>query len=319
MLDITLHVGAHRTASTSFQCYLRANREALAQQQVGFWGPWRTRGGLLHGIAEPTGQAPLPGRQDRGSGRVQLALDGARRSGVQQLLVSDENMLGTPRRCARKGVLYPDAGERVARLCAAFGGVQRICLTIRSLNMWWASLFAYLVPRGEGLPTAAQLAQIATAPRSWRHVITDLSEACPQAEIRVMPFDAFSDRPDGLLRQMTDLPMVPPAPPGAFWKNRHLDLAALRAELAARGDDPAQLPAGSGRYMPFDAAQTAALREAYTDDLFWLTAGAEGRATLMTDPDPEPRGTDRAGVLTERGHSHDRQPEAFAPRLVQNR
>ncbi|MFP4275005.1 MAG: hypothetical protein ACLFRU_08260, partial [Paracoccaceae bacterium] len=49
-MDIILHLGAHRAASTSFQRYLRANMAALAAQRTGVWGPLRTRGGLLRGV-----------------------------------------------------------------------------------------------------------------------------------------------------------------------------------------------------------------------------------------------------------------------------
>ena len=45
--------GAHRTGSTSFQQYLRAHRAGLEDLGIGFWGPWRTRTGLLDGIVSP--------------------------------------------------------------------------------------------------------------------------------------------------------------------------------------------------------------------------------------------------------------------------
>ena len=50
-MKVILHTGAHRCATTSFQEYMRQNAQPLACQGIGFWGPYRTRGGaLFHGI-----------------------------------------------------------------------------------------------------------------------------------------------------------------------------------------------------------------------------------------------------------------------------
>lgn len=320
MIDVILHLGAHRTGSTSFQSYLRAHREVLLARQIGFWGPWRTRSGLLSGVSDAP-QSPVQARH--ADHRLRLALEAAHRHGARQLLVSDENMMGTPRRCLRSGRLYPDAGERLARLGRAFGGPRRIVLSLRALDLWWSSIISFLIPRGEDLPTRAQLDAIVDSPRSWRALIEDLARACPQSEIAVVHFDQSADNPAHLLRCATGVDGVPAAPPGAFWKNRHRALPDLRADLASRGADPGQLPAGEGRYIPFTDAQRARLREACADDLFWLRAGAGGLATFHDDTDPARTGADRPGDLTERGHLHDRQPHTAvqtpARRLAHNR
>lgn len=48
IMDVILHIGAQRTATTSFQAYMRANSADLSAQGIGYWGPHRTRrGGVL--------------------------------------------------------------------------------------------------------------------------------------------------------------------------------------------------------------------------------------------------------------------------------
>jgi len=70
--------------------------------------------------------------------------------------------------------------------------------------------------------------------------------------------------------------------------------------------EPAELPSdGLGHWQPFTKDQTAALRETYADDLFWLTAGADGLAT----PDRElnrHKNQHKAGQKGDRikGHHH---------------
>jgi hypothetical protein len=303
-MDVILHAGAHRTATTSFQTYLRDHRAALQAQGIAFWGPWRTRKGLLTGVAD----RPVSGQSaQRAAGRVAMNVANTRKHGVSTLIVSDENMSGSARRCLRTCALYPGIGERMARLDSAFGGVQGVSLQIRALDHWWASIVGFLVPRGEALPEARALETLVAAPRSWRQVITDLACACPGAAIRVTPFECFGDRPDLLLRQMTGCHVVPSAHPGHYWVNRRPDPDSLRTALWQRGEDPGQLSAQtpSGGWNPFNETQTAQLRETYADDLLWLRAGADGLATLTEDPEPARPRLNLAAAAMKRGRDND--------------
>lgn len=308
-MDIVLHAGAHRTGTTSFQHYLRAHQSALGARGIGFWGPWRTRDGLLADVAQP----PVhPGAARRAAGRVRINLRRSETRGIAQLVVSDENMLGTPRRSLRQGVLYHDAGQRMARLAQAFGQPGRVVLQIRSLDAWWASAMAHMIPRGEAVPDAARIAAIARSGRSWRHVIADVACACPGSEILVTPFERFGNCPDLLLRAMTGLGDAPPVRAGEFWLNRRPDLPSLRRALAERGEDPERLPGDGQCWQPFDAAQRAALRENYSDDLFWLSAGADGLATLWQETEPAEPGIHPAAGLQERGRHDDGSARGLA-------
>ena len=71
-MDVILHIGAHRTATTTFQHYMRGQSSELARAGIGFWGPWRTRGGLFSGV--------MPGPVAIGGG------DPARRAAVEEAL-----------------------------------------------------------------------------------------------------------------------------------------------------------------------------------------------------------------------------------------
>ncbi len=192
----------------------------------------------------------------------------------------------------------------MARYNAAFDGqVTRIMLTIRSPESWWGSAAAYTVARGHAVPSRAQLDAIAEQDRSWRDVIVDLAGALPDAEIIVATFEEFAGRPDVLLAEATGVDA--PKDTEMLWLNRAPDLAALRALLAARGEDPALMPEGTGRWLPFNDAQSAALRETYADDLFWLAAGADGLATLTQDPTRKRAGLSQPAGDKRKGHHHD--------------
>ncbi|MFD2739043.1 hypothetical protein ACFSUD_05650 [Sulfitobacter aestuarii] len=303
-MNITLHIGAHRCASTTFQQYLRQNVAALSSGSVGFWGPRRTRISLFAGLFPGPAAARGSNLRRRAEARVQMQLRQARAAGLGDLLVSDENVIGSTRHCLRRRSLYPAIGERMARVSAAFNGqIDRVVLVIRDQEQWWASACAYAVARGHPLPDAEILAEIAVDRRGWRDVITDLACAMPDAAIEVVPFERVAARPGALLELCA--PVTAPDDHNARWLNRAPDLPRLRAALERRGEDPASLPPGAGRWHPFTAAQRAALRENHADDLFWLSAGADGLATLTEDPFRDRTGPSRSTEDNPRGQGHD--------------
>ncbi|ASM71493.1 hypothetical protein SULPSESMR1_00661 [Pseudosulfitobacter pseudonitzschiae] len=304
-MDVILHLGAHRTGSTSFQDALRRNAGRLADASVGFWGPRRTRGGLLSGALPQPGFDPVRATR-RAKGRVRMQLDQTAASGLSALLISDENMIGSVRSNIRNRTLYADIGDRMARYAQVFDGrITRIVLNIRALDLWWSSAIAYGVSRGAPVPDYQALNRIAQARRSWRDVITDLACAMPHVDLRILPFEVFAGRTGAILDAGAGCTVALPAQ--GDWLNRSPDVAALRDLLAARGGIAAQAVTGSGRWTPFTPEHSAALRAAYADDLAWLAAGADGLASLTQDPERTRAGQTLPCVPQTEGHDYDRQ------------
>ncbi|MEM7320857.1 MAG: hypothetical protein AAF408_17780, partial [Pseudomonadota bacterium] len=277
-MDVILHIGAHRCATTSFQHYLRTNSKALAAVGTGFWGPLRTRSGLFDGVL-PCPLTIARRNPARAAGRIRLNLARSAANGVRRLVVSDENMLGSMRKNEIACALYPAAGERMARFRAAFGAdVTDVVLNIRSLDHYWASVLGHLASCGHPLPDRARLDRLTVSVRGWRDVVTDLACALPSARLWVFPFETFAGRPDAQLVAMTGRPA--PRLNNRVRRNPTPRLDDLRALWPDAG-----LPAGDGRWMPFADDQVAHLRERYADDMMWLTSGADGLAWLMNDPE----------------------------------
>lgn len=286
-MDIILHIGAHRTATGSLLAYLEGNAPALAAQGIAVWGPQRARGGVLAGVIPGPGPLSAARQRVRAAGRIALSLERAERQGARHLLISAPHLLGAPAAALRAGRLYPWAGARLAQVVAGFGGrLDRIVLTIRAPDAYWRSVIAMTVMQGHALPDPAALARLAAQPRSWQDLIAELAEAAPGVDLLVMPHERFAALPDRRLARMLarsgDPDLALPPDRRRPWRNRGPEAAALHRALALDG---APLP--SVPWCPFTPPQRAALEERYHDDLFWLHAGAHGRARLATDPWPD--------------------------------
>lgn len=283
-MDVILHLGAHRCATTSFQDYMRRNAKRLTLDGVGFWGPLRTRhGGVFSGVIPEIGLSSPEKQLERARGRVLTQMESARDKGIGHLIVSDENMLGILRRNIRGNALYGDAGIRLSQYFHAFDGhITRIALSIRSLEMFWASSLGYGVARGLSQPSNEKIDQIAQNPRTWRDVITDIACAMPHAEINVLPFEAYAGRPEAKLASMVGENMTVPQLNHRQWLNRTPNMAELGKILEDRGT-PDSTMHGIQKWQPFNNAQISTLREKYQDDLHWLYAGADGLARLTEE------------------------------------
>ncbi|WP_299962705.1 hypothetical protein [uncultured Roseobacter sp.] len=307
IMDVTLHIGAHRTATTTFQAYAALQSEALVAAGAAFWGPVEPRRGLFaDSEAEGEDEVIL-----RAGSRLQVMMAAARVRGLQRLLVSDADFLGTIGENLETGVLYPKAGARVARHVAAFEGqVQRIILCPRSLDVYWRSLVGFGVAQGAKLPDRERLAGIANGHRSWRDVITEIAQSVPDVALEILPAERFSARPDALLAAALDVDV--PRNTDRTLRNRTPQLPELRRLLAERGEDGSILPFGMESWSPFTSEEYAALREAYADDMMWLIGGADGLATL-TESFPRTRAATMLPVGAQsKGHGDEREERKMA-------
>ena len=291
-MEIDLHIGAHRAASTTLQVFLDRNSAVLHQSGVGVWTPARTRKGLFSGLFERPEDVTddIERRGRRSCGLIAVELERARLAGCRQVVISDENMIGSTRNNLRQKQLYPLLAERLVRFRPAFDGkLRRIGLAVRSYDTFWASCLAFGLTQGFRIPLMADLGYYITQPRRWRDVIRDVATAFPGVEILVWPFERLAGQPDAQLSVLTGglMPVLPLA--GARdWNNASPRIDKLHTLLSLRreGNHGRSLTNHTGRWMPFDEAQRMALRAQYSVDLDWLRRGADGLAKLVEKSGP---------------------------------
>ncbi|MEL7176449.1 MAG: hypothetical protein AAGK28_07990 [Pseudomonadota bacterium] len=327
-MDVILHLGSHRTGTTTFQSYLANNEAMLKRLGIVSWRPKRLRKGMMSGLLGRPDQITAYGfkRAQRSCGLIRMETDRMAKLGVEHLIVSEENMIGAMRNNLRHERLYPGLATRMERFRGAFADTcTRIVLAVRSYDEYWASSLGYAVAAGQSVPSNGQLDRLVTQPRRWRHLVTELSDAFPAAHIMVWPFEALAGQPEKQLRLMTGTNAPLPLKGARVWHNKGQSDADLHALVTERGEEAAmtRFTGDHSRWMPFDAAQRMALRAQYVSDIRWLKNGADGCASFIQSPDAtklteedqwlaDAAKEQRAGPT--RGHIHD--GEESPPRQV---
>ena len=308
-VDVILHIGAHRTGTTTFQQYLENNRDHLHEIGTQVWGPKRTRAGLFSGLVKkPTDISDATVRRgDRSNGLIRMEMDRLAQAGVKSLIVSEENMFGTMWNNLQTAQLYPETQARLDRFSAGFGFARkRIALSVRSYDKYWASVLAFMIKQGWRAPDTAFLDRLVTQPRRWRDVIRDVAAVFPAAELVVWPFEGFVGQSDNQLALINN-GAVPAMMRGQRdWHNASPSCAKLRQIFLDRGNHAAAfaLPNDYSRWQPFSDQHIAALRSQYDDDIAWLRRGADGMATYIEGGSA---GIHLRPVQPERGHFHDQE------------
>ncbi|WP_299944378.1 hypothetical protein [uncultured Ruegeria sp.] len=257
-MEVILHCGAHRCASTSFQNYLGRNEQVLADQAILYWGPELTRAKGLNSLNKLTPEVCEALRRD---------LDACQHDGATQLLVSQENFVGSMERNTAFASLYPSMLERGQLLAEAFGGkVTKLALNIRALDTYWSSLAAYKFKRGSDPIQPVAWRRIAQSDRSWRNVITDMSCAFPGVPLLVLPFEDFAGHQRAQLEALTGRE------------------APEFSDGLALNDAPNPAPFG------LTTKQRMKLWADYSEDLEWLASGADGLSELICRTETDAHG-----------------------------
>lgn len=277
MVNAVLHLGAHRCATTSFQSYLETNLDRLRANDIDVWTPENTRSGLFGDLFAP---AEFDGPE------MQQSFDGIQKAlgylTCSQLLVSEENMIGSPLDNIDRELLYPDLQQRMSRFKTAFSGhLSQIGLSIRSYETYWASLLSFAVLRDQPMPDARQLGAISSQSRRWSNLLSELRSLFPTTPIHVWRFEDFARKPNRVLPCLLggNLPGLSQMNERKNYSRTTDNLRRLLKEQG-RGGDAKSLPKTQQRWMPFDQDQQAQMKMAYSEEIDALTRNPDPLITF---------------------------------------
>ena len=191
-MDLTLHIGAHRTGSTLIDTALTATVAAHPGCGVAVWGPRRLRD--MPGFQATT--RLLDAHTDPVSKDAAIVLDAlasqfaaevvrVRTDGARALILSEENFIGSMGNNFRTGTFYGD----VARRLAAFDSVlpmspRRVALGVRDYGSVWTSAVHYLPQVGKEAPDLASArAVLMNDKRGWPDLVAAIKSVWPDSGI----------------------------------------------------------------------------------------------------------------------------------------
>lgn len=239
-MELILHIGAHRTATTAMQDMFVANETTLADHKIK---------ALVH--AEMGGEAGFSNVANHKNWDQIRAWIDAQMQSAGKVIISDECMIGDMGWNLRSGTFYQRAFAKLTAYRDFFDHAPvRIGLGIRDYASYWQSAHGkellYRNMQKLGVPRFEEIKLgLLTAQRGWLDLIADVRAVFKTAEIVVWPLDANIPIEDlgRYLLNVDELALSPP-PAGvnaapkigvipALEKFRAAHPAAPRAKTAA--------------------------------------------------------------------------------------
>lgn len=213
-MALTIHLGAHKTASTHLQQSVRQVRDRLLAAGVFHADPVLLRGSLPLAAALAKGPGSVPAR--RFSAELRRM-----RAGLPDLLLSEENILGGTHRerlHSARGVIYPEAQARVRQVIAmAGGGPATLLLAVRDPAAFHVSAFALQLSLGNEIELGAYLGGRDPARAGWAGLVARLAALEEAARIVVWRYEDYRQLRPRILALMLPpgLAALVPEPPPA--------------------------------------------------------------------------------------------------------
>lgn len=239
--EIILHIGAHRTGTTSFQRYLSSNRGMFSQNGISIFTPEEAR-------EQPCESWKFP---------------------MNPVIVSEENILGTMEDNIGNARLYPHAMANLARLKAIAPRISRVLLSIREPTEWWSSAISFCAARGmlKHL-TLPDKEKIIAGGSSWSETVNAIRECFPHATVIVREFNWHPSNPRWQLRNVASWDFLSSSSVNCAVNNSRPAKEQVMAGLLENGTGIAKNASLDGESVRFFSdTEKADLRERYISDV----------------------------------------------------
>jgi hypothetical protein len=289
-MELTLHLGAHRTGSTALQQTLHRGRADCAAEGIEYWGPKVMRGRNLKSYttnARRAAETPeFAARARAAVAEVEGAVNALRASGRRHLVVSEENMIGSMEWNFRAGKLYPNVHRNLTAYRALFPlRPSRIFIAIRDYASYWASSYSQCQLYGD-MPKF-DTARLATAPseRGWVEVLGEIAEVFPDARIVTWRYSSDPAVLGGALAEMLGPELARKLPMAPETTNASLTVKGLehfgrirrqagKLSVQERRDTVSALRSvGGPLFQPFSESELAGLAACYAADCAAIAGG----------------------------------------------
>lgn len=290
---LALHLGAHKTATTTIQREFDQRRRELIAHGVAFFGP-----SLMRGIDDVVYPSPNDVRdgleteiQQKTSEKLLevIHLQAERRS---RILVSEENVLGSPRLNVSRRILYMNLQDRLRALPQEWNKPDtQIFLAIRDYASFFASCQSTVALLGGWIELGPhQQEKLAALPRRWPDVIRDIQAVFPASQIVVWRFEDIARVGQDAINRMVGAPFELNFRRKSSMESLTAEGMGQLRELFANSEN-GQVPKEqirairaateelSGKYDPWRPDLKEQMQQAYRDD--WSAIQSMGSVTSL--------------------------------------
>lgn len=287
-MKLHIHLGAHKTGSTSLQFHLRKNEARFADAGMAYIPMPEFRKGYSAFLNRIENRYPafisLLSPMIESRFREQLVP----LSGSSLVVISDENLLGGLAPIAAKHRLYPHAVRMVSAVKRAAGpNDAHYFLCIRNYPEFIVSMYLHLVIQGRRVPPLESVtADFLGGARGWAEVVADVAKVVGAGRLTVWTYEHYRDAPSAVLDVLAPgVPVELFVPPGNLAINRSLTakgwqvMEALqdiltRTELASMGTLMRKFPfeEPNPKVVLDDPAALAELDDKYRRDKIAIAA-----------------------------------------------
>ena len=182
-MKFILHMGAHKTATTSIQNMLDDHRAALSTHGYELILPRDSRH-IYHREA-----------MTRDAVKVSAFVQNWREEhqDCKHLLHFDENLIGFPLLARPVQEFYPNARSLLKVMKPSFmAKPNEVILTIRNYVSWLPSVYFQLASKKYFNPlTPSLIDEMKNMERGWKSVVQDIQKVFPNAKVTVIPFESL--------------------------------------------------------------------------------------------------------------------------------
>lgn len=270
-MQIVLHIGVHKTASTYLQAILEASRDRLGAEGIGYVTLEEMRSGITARVRRPG----LFGMRLKSIARRLIE----QHAGCRRLIISDENLSGGSRELI-KDAFYSAAGERTSRFAEALGNDDvGIMVATRSYDTFVSSCYCEHLRHFSFVTPAEYVAAIDIQRLNWTMLIADLCRRFGQERVTLWRFEDFRKIEDDVLSAMSGGAAIHWIKPAgsvrpSFSQNAIDALTALlpllgRKQVSALVAPVAQAMtrSDSATFRAYDDKTASALRARYDHDM----------------------------------------------------
>ena len=200
--DIALHLGVHKTASTHLQNLFAQNYPLLIKRGIYFFGPNEIRQSITMLSNKLSGGNHAISQNDLTSAIDQLPLG----PNAKRVIISDENLIGSPRDIFSSGTIYPNALNQLKTFGNSLSHkiVKNIFVCLRSYDQYIPSSYCEMIRHYDYCTFNEYVQNFDHKRHYWIELIDSVHSVFTDANIFVWEFASYNESLARIVNEIAD-------------------------------------------------------------------------------------------------------------------